>query len=186
MTSASNDPASDLAIQIRTELSDRAPEGFRFSDHLIRQDEALERTAVRLEAHPDRSEVERALALAIAEEKEGWTLLKLLELVERMQLLGAAPAVLGLASSPAPDERARYLAGRACEVLLKLPLDREARARANSVCKVPLEQAGVFRLGAERERALQRPRWIEWLLVIGLMALAIAALIFAVSGVGRS
>ena len=182
---AGEDPAADLAIQIRTELSDRAPEGFHFSNHLIRQDEALQRTAMRLEAHPDRSEVERALARALDDEEDGWTSLKLLELVDRMQLLGAATALIKLASSTTHDERARFLAGRACEVLLRLPLDLEARARANAVCKAPLAEVARFRLGAERERALQRPRRIEWLLVIGLFALAIAALIFAVSALGR-
>src|SRR5215469_4390030 len=179
------DPAVDLAIQIRTELSDRAPEGFHFSDHLIRQDEALQRTAARLEAHPDRSEVERALALAIANERAGWTLLKLLELVERMQLPGTAPALIQLASSHTPDERSRFVAGRACEVLLKLPLDVAARARANEVCKKPLAEVARFRMGAEREQSLQRPRRIEWLLLLGLVALAIAALIFAASALDR-
>ena len=179
------DPSEDLALQIRAELCERAPEGFHFSDHLIRQDEALQRTAARLEAHPDRSEVERALALAIASERDGWTLLKLLELVERMQLPGAAPALIQLASSPTPDERSRFVAGRACEVLLKLPLDVAARARANEVCKEPLEEVARLRLGAEREQRLQRPRRIEWLLLLGLVALAIAALIFAASALER-
>ncbi len=186
MSPAGEDPAADLAIQIRTELSDRPPEGFHFTDHLIRQDEALEKTAAGLESHADRAEVERAVARALADEKDGWTLLKLLELVERMQLLGAAEALMAIASSPGGDQRARFLAGRACEVLLKLPLDLEARTRANTVCKVPLEEVGRFRLGSQRERALQRPRRIEWLLVIGLFALAIAALIFAVTALGRS
>jgi len=177
--------AEDLALQIRAELSERAPEGFHFSDHLIRQDEALQRTAARLEAHPDRLEVERALALAIANEHDGWSLLKLLELVERMQLPGTAPALIQLASSHTPDERSRFVAGRACEVLLKLPLDVAARARANEVCKKPLEEVARLRMGAEREQRLQRPRRIEWLLLLGLVALAIAALIFAASGLER-
>jgi hypothetical protein len=186
MSPPGEDPSADLALQIRAQLSDRAPEGFHFTDQVIRQDEALERTAARLEEHPDRSEVERALARAVEDEKDGWTVLKLLELVERMQLLGAAEALLKIASSPARDERSRFLAGRACEVLLKLPLDLEARSRANAVCKSPLEDVGRLRLGSQRERALQRPRRIEWLLVIGLFALAIAALIFAVTALGRS
>ncbi len=179
------DPAEDLALQIRTELRERAPEGFHFSDHLIRQDEALQRTAVRLEAHPDRSEVERALALAIASESDGWALLKLLELVERMQLPGAAPALIQLAASSVPDERSRFVAGRACEVLLKLPLDLAARARANEVCREPLEEVARLRLGAERKQRLQRPRRIEWLLLLGLVALAFAAMIFAAAALER-
>ena len=179
------DPAEDLASQIRAELSERAPEGFHFSDHLIRQDEGLMRTAARLEVHPDQTEVERALALAIANERDGWTLLKLLELVERMQLCGAAPALIELASTPAADERWRFVAGRACEVLLKLPLNLAARARATEVCKQPLEDVARFRMGAEREERLQRPRRIEWLLLLGLVALAIAALIFAASALER-
>ncbi len=182
---SADDPAEDLALQIRAELSERAPEGFHFSDHLIRQDEALQRTAARLEAHPDPSEVERALALAIANERDGWTLLKLLELVERMGLPGAAPALIQLASSPTPEQRSRFVAGRACEVLLKLPLDLAARARANKVCKKPLEEVASFRMGAEREQRLQRPRRIEWLLLFGLVALAVAALIFAASALER-
>jgi len=181
-----DDPAADLAIQIRTELSDRAPEGFHFTDHVIRQDEALGRTAARLEAHPDRSEVERALAMALEEESDRWTILKLLELAERMQLLGTAPALIKLASSTGGDERSRFLAGRACEVLLKLPLDLEARTWANAACKGPLEQVARFRRGAVREQVLQRPRRIEWLLVIALLTLAMAALIFAFTALGRS
>jgi hypothetical protein len=186
MSSTGDDPAADLAIQIRTELSDRAPEGFHFTDHLIRQDEALGRTAARLEAHPDRSEVERALARALDDESDRWTILKLLELVERMQLLGTAPALMKIASFTGGDERSRFLAGRACEVLLKLPLDLEARTRANALCKAPLEEVARFRRGADREQVLQRPRRIEWLLVIGLLALAMAALIFAFTALGRS
>jgi len=181
-----DDPAADLAIQIRTELSDRAPEGFHFTDQVIRQDEALGRTAARLETHPDRSEVERALARALEDETDRWTILKLLELAERLQLLGTAPALMKLATSTGDDERSRFLAGRACEVLLKLPLDLEDRTRANAACKAPLEQVARFRRGADRERVLQRPRRIEWLLVIALLALAMAALIFAFTALGRS
>ncbi len=186
MTSNPADPALDLALQIRAELSDRPPEGFHFSDHLIRQDEALERTGARLEAHPDRSEVERALGWAIADESDGWTLLKLLELIERMELLRTAPALIKLASAPAAGERGRFIAGRACEVLLRLPLDLEGRAAANEVCKGPLEDVARLRLGAEREQRLQRPRRIEWLLLLALLGLAIAALIFAVTALERS
>ncbi len=186
MTSASSDPALDLAAQIRAELSDRAPEGFHFTDHVIRQDEALERLTARLRHHPDPSEVERALAYAIEQERAGWTLLKLLELVERLKLLGTAPALIKLAQAPpGQGDRAQFLAGRACEVMLRLPLDLETRTRANQICKVPLQQVARYRMGAEKERSLQRPRRTEWLLLVLLMAIGIAALIFAATALER-
>jgi len=185
MTTGS-DPAVDLAAQIRAELSDRAPEGFHFVDHVIRQDEALQRLTAQLSAHPDPLEVERALALALEQESEGWTLLKLLELTERLRLPGAAPALLNLAQQPpGQGPRAEFLAGRACEVMLALPLDLQTRTRANQICKDPLEQIARYRLGAEKERQLQRPRQIEWLLLVVLMAIGIAALIFAAAALGR-
>lgn len=184
MTGAA-DPAEDLALQIRAELSEPAPEGFHFADHLIRQDEAWQRTAARVQAHPDSAEVERALTMAIERERDGWTLLKLLELVDRVQPVAAAPALIQLASSPGPDERSRYVAGRACEVLLKLPLDVAARSRANEVCKEPLSELARLRLGAEREQSLQRPRRIEWLLLVVLALLALAGLLFAAGALER-
>ncbi len=146
MNERSVDPAVDLAAQIRTELSDRAPEGFHFTDHVIRQDAALERLTEQLRSHPDRPEVERAVAHAVTEEKDGWILLKLMELMERLDLSGAAPALMKVAQHP-PGEGARsqFLAGRACEVLLKLPLDLETRARANEICKIPLQQMARHR-----------------------------------------
>jgi hypothetical protein len=186
MTPGSEDPAADLARQIRAELADRAPEGLLFTDLLIRQDDALQRVSARLQEYPDRSEVERALALALADEKDGWTLLKLLELAERLQPLAAAAALMSIAATKSADERGRFLAGRACEVLLKLPLDLAGRSQANEVCRGPLEDAAAFRVGADRERQLQRPRRLEWLLLIGLLALAIAGLIFAATALGRS
>jgi len=187
MTTAGSDPAVDLAAQIRAELSaDQAPEGFHFVDHVIRQDEALQRLTAQLRDHPDPAEVERALGFALEQESEGWTLLKLLELTERLRLPGAAPALLKLAQGPpGQGPRAEFLAGRACEVILALPLDLQTRARANQICQDPLQQIARYRLGAQRERQLQRPRQIEWLLLVVLMAIGVAALIFAAAGLGR-
>lgn len=186
MTSAGSDPALDLAAQICSELSDRAPEGFRFTDQVIRQDEALQRLTAQLRAQPDVSEVERALCYAVEQVREDWTLLKLLELIEQLKFPGAAPALIELAQARrGQDARSEFLAGRACEVMLALPLDLQTRVRANEICKGPLQQIARYRLGAERERHLQRPRQMEWLLLVALMAIGIAALIFAAAGLGQ-
>lgn len=180
MSSAQGDPALDLAAQVRSELSDRAPEGFHFTDHVIRQDEAIERLTAQLRAHGDPFEVERALSYAVREERNGWTLLKLLEVIERLHPAGTADALMRMAEAPPGEgDRAAFLSGRACEVILRLPLDLETRNRANEICKAPLQRIARYRLGAEKERSLQRPRALEWTLLAALMAIGIAALIFA-------
>jgi hypothetical protein len=180
MTSRQEDPAFDLATQIRTELSDPAPEGFHFTDHVIRQDASLDRLAKKLCAHEDWAELERAVQYAIADTKDGWTRLKLLELVDRLSLLGAAPALLNLAQHPnADDPRSMFIAGRACEILLRLPLNLELRKAADEVCTVPLSRLSAFRAGAQRERLQQRPRLVEWMLLVFLMALALVGFFIA-------
>jgi hypothetical protein len=180
------DATAELSAQIRAELSDRAPEGFHFTDHLIRQDAALERLTEQLRAHPDVSEVERAVGRAVSEEKDGWTLLKLFELVERLTLTGTSASLMQLASEPPGDgPRSRFLAGRACEVLLQLPLDYETRTRANEICKLPLDEIARFRMGAQRERTMQRPRRVEWIILAIVMLLALAGLGFALFALER-
>lgn len=185
MIGGTEEGGADLAAQIRAELSDSAPVGFYFTDHVVRQDEALQRLIRSLEQYSDRAEVERALSRALLDERQGWVLLKLLEIAERLAFAGLAPALMELAQAPAETERAQFLAGRACEVLLKLPLDLQSRARANEACKGPLQDLVRYRLGSERERRLQRPRRIEWFLLALLMAGALGALIFAVTALGR-
>jgi len=167
----------DLARQIRTELADPAPQGFLFNDHAVRQDQALERLTQALRRHPDAGEVEAAVREAFRAERDGWALLKLLEVVDQLQLTGAAEALLGLARQPPGDDaRSRFLVGRACEVLLRLPLNRELRARADDVSHGPLEDISRFRLGAQRAQALHRPRQVEWFLLAAMMALALIGL----------
>ncbi|MGQ0506878.1 MAG: hypothetical protein ACT4TC_16325 [Myxococcaceae bacterium] len=169
-----------LARQIRTELSDVEPQGFHFNDSAVRQDAALERMVEQLKAHDDAQELERALSLALLEEKEGWTQLKLLEVTDRLRLVGTAEALMSLAADP-PDEGPRrdFLAGRACEVLLRLPLNLEQRARANELSKGRMEDMQRFRLGAQRVRNLHRPRLAEWSLLVVLMLVSLSGLVFA-------
>jgi hypothetical protein len=169
---------SDLSAQIRAELADAAPAGLRFTDHVIRQDAALERMAAHLEAHPDRGEVDSALIDALAEERDGWALLKLLELIERLGVKGATSTLMSLAQNPPGDgPRARFLAGRACEVLLQLPLDYATRLQANEVSKGPLEEIARYRMGAQKERTQHRPRTAEWALLVVLMAIGVAGFV---------
>jgi hypothetical protein len=164
----------DFSRMIRAELSDPAPQGFAFTDHLLRQDAALEKLVARLREHADPAEVERALAHALSVEREGWALLKLLEVTERLAPVAAADALMEIARNPPGEgQRAQFLAGRACEVLLKLPLDYATRLRANDLSKEKLEDAFRYRLGAQRERSLQRPRRAEWLLLVVLMVVAL-------------
>jgi len=182
---SADDGARDLAAQIRLELADPAPQGFAFNDHAVRQDAALDRLVDRLRQHPDAAEVEAAVTRAVAEERDGWTLLKLLELVERLNASGAVEPLLRLAASPQADERGRYLAGRACEVMLKLPLDLATRNRVNDASRGPLEDIARFRMGAERAQRMHRPRQVEWTLLVILMALAGAGLVVAWVALGR-
>jgi len=178
--------ASDLAAQIRAELHEPAPQGFHFQEHVLRQDASLERLSAQLKSHPDAREVGRAVAQAIEAERDGWTLLKLLGLCERLESPEAAEALLQVAGRPSEgDDRSRFLAGRACEVILKLPLDQRARARANAACREPLEELQAFRLGAARARHAHRPRRIEWALLVVMMALGVAGFVFAWLALGR-
>ncbi|MFZ5471346.1 MAG: hypothetical protein ACOZIN_18135 [Myxococcota bacterium] len=172
----------ELAAQIRTELADAAPEGLAFSDHVVRQNSALERLVTQLKSHENPGEVGHALGHAVNEERDGWTLLKLLEACEQLQTLPAAPALMALAKEPpGSGDRARFLAGRACEVLLKLPLDYPTRLVANEVCKGPLGDINRFRMGAERARTLHRPRRVEWTLLVVLMAIGLAGFIYVMA-----
>ena len=180
MTQSTADPAVDLALQIRADLSDLAPQGFNFSDHLLRQDAVLERLSQHLRAHPDAAEVERAIAHALDTETDQWVLLKLVELSERLSLPGTAQALHGIAQRlPHSGDRGLFLSGRACEVLLKLPLDLGLRAEANRVCQIPLQKIAEFRHGEETQRLLYQPRRFEWALLILLMLAALGGLLFA-------
>jgi hypothetical protein len=182
---STDDGARDLAAQIRLELADPAPQGFAFNDHAVRQDAALDRLTDRLRQHPDAVEVEAAVRRAVGEERDGWTQLKLLELVERLNLKGAVEPLLRLAVTARDDERGRFLAGRACEVMLKLPLDLETRNRVNQVCQGPLDDIARFRMGAQRAQRMHRPRQVEWTLLVMLMALAGAGVLVAWLALGR-
>jgi hypothetical protein len=133
----------------------------------------------RLKEHGEPESVGRALALALKQERDGWTVLKLLEIADQLQITAAGPVLIEIAGREPEDDRGKFLAGRACEVLLKLPLDLEARATANAVCRVPLEHMRRFRLGEAKERALHRPRKMEWLILVVLMVLALAGFFVA-------
>lgn len=179
MSASPSEPAMDLARQIRGELSEPAPEGFQFLEHVIRQDAGLLRLGRRLAAHPDPAEVAEALSHALRTEQSGWVLLKLIELTDWLGTSAATPALLALAEHPPGEgERSAFLAGRACEVLLKLPLDVKTRAEANRICGAPLQHIHQFRLGAERERLLQRPKRLEWVLLAALMALGVGGFVY--------
>ncbi len=169
-----------LARQIRTELSEKAPEGFHFTDHVARQDQALQRLSDQLAAHDDRAELTLALSRALADEQDGWTLLKLLELADRLSLPGTADALISVVQrSAGEDARARFLSGRACEVLLRLPLDLAQRAKANAVSEGRLEDVQRYRLGAQRAVSLHRPRRVEWALLVGVMVVGLVGLVVA-------
>jgi hypothetical protein len=177
--SASDSESSILARQIRTELSDAPPEGFRFSDHVVHQDSALERLAEQLQKEP-LEVVDSALSEALRTERSGWTAVKLIELVERLGARGCADALIDVAKNPPEQgDRRKFLAGRACEVLLKLPLDRATRLRADGACQIPLQEIASFRLGSQRELKMHRPRKIEWALLVVLMGLALTGLAIA-------
>ena len=180
MSPGPSQAAIDLARQIRTELSEPAPQGFQYHERMLGQDESLQRLCQQLAADPNTQEVEQAVIQALNTEQDGWVLLKLVELADRLQIAAVAAALLRVAREPPGEgERSMFLAGRACEVLLKLPLDLKTRAEANQVCSVPLERVTQFRLGAQTERLLQRPRRLEWILLATLMALGLGGFAYA-------
>ena len=65
------------------------------------------------------------------------------------------------------------------EVLLKLPLDLETRARAAELSKAPLEEAAEARGQAVRARAMHRPRRVEWAILAAVMLLGLTGLVYA-------
>src|SRR4051812_5290856 len=101
-----SEPYVDFARQIRTELAEKAPAGFHFNDHVVRQDAALDRLADQLKVHGEREELEGALSHALLEERDGWTLLKLLELADRLRLAGTAAALMELVNRPSDGDDA--------------------------------------------------------------------------------
>jgi hypothetical protein len=125
--------------------------------------------------------VAEALGSLLEQERDGWTQLKLLELADRLAPPALAPALMkyveGLASSAEP--RSRFLAGRAGEVLLKLPLDLEARGKAAELSAGPLREAAALRGRAMRSRSLHRPRRVEWAILVAMMVLGLTGLLFA-------
>lgn len=169
-----------LASHIAAELRDPEPKGFQFDELVLRQDAGLQRLAEHLQAEPE-AEVAEALGLLLEREPDGWTQLKLLELCDRVAPLAMAPALMRYAEArvSAAEPRTRFLAGRACEVLLKLPLDLEARARAQALSERPLREAAELRGQALRSRSLHRPRRVEWVILVLLMLLGLSGLLFA-------
>src|SRR5207248_2807284 len=106
--------------------------------------------------------------LLLEQERDGWAQLKVLELCDRLAPAALAPALMQYAQSrkDAAQQRVRFLAARACEVLLRLPLDLETRARAAQLSQGPLQEIAATRGQAIRARALHRPRRVEWAILI--------------------
>src|SRR4051812_13258237 len=169
-----------LAQHVAAELRDPEPKGFQFDEAVLRQDAGLQQLADDLVAEPE-AHVAEALGALLEQERDGWVQLKVLELADRLGPVGRARALMryGEARRGAGEPRARFLASRACEVLLRLPLDREARARAADLSKGPLREVGQVRGQALRARALHRPRRVGWGILVAVMALGLAGLIYA-------
>ncbi len=171
--------AQDLAHQLRLELNEAAPQGFYFHDQVVRQDAALGRLVERLASEPP-PELGAALSTALLAERDGWVLLKLLELTERLTVTETAPALMTLLErGVGEDPRGRFVVGRASEVLLKLPLDYATRLKANELSKGPLEDVARYRMGAQKERAMHRPRRVEWVLLAVMMVIALVGFVVA-------
>src|SRR5262245_51670637 len=134
-----------LALHIASELRDPEPAGFQFDEAVLRQDVGLQQLVDHLAAEKP-AEVGEALGLLLEREGDGWTQLKVLELADRLAPVSMAEALIRYVQqrSNDPQPRTRFLAARACEVLLRLPLGLEARARAADLSVKPLrEVAGV-------------------------------------------
>lgn len=175
-----SEAGESLAQHVAAELRDPEPAGFQFDELVLRQDVGLQQLADHLAAEPAEA-VGEALGLLLDQEQEGWTQLKVLELADRVAPRSMAPALIRYvqARAGAGDPRTRFLAARACEVLLRLPLDLEARARAAELSAEPLREVAEYRGQALRTRAMQRPRRLEWAILVAVMVLGISGLIYA-------
>lgn len=169
-----------LAQHVAAELRDPEPKGFQFDEAVLRQDAGLLQLADDLVAEPE-AHVAEALGALLERERDGWVQLKVLELADRLAPVAMAPALIRYVESRqgAEEPRVRFLAARACEVLLRLPLDLEARARAAELSTGPLREVGQVRGHALRARALHRPRRVEWAILAAVMALGLAGLLYA-------
>jgi hypothetical protein len=169
-----------LAQHVAAELRDPEPKGFTFDEAVLRQDASLTRLSEHLGQEPE-AQVAEALGRLLEQERDGWAQLKILELADRLAPAALAPALLQYveARRKAEEPRVRFLAGRACEVLLRLPLDRELRAKAQAISAGPLQEVASARGQALRARAMHRPRRVEWLILVAMMVLGIAGLLYA-------
>lgn len=147
---------------------------------MARRPDALEPLLEKLAAD-ERPRLEAALSQLLASEQDGPKQLLLLDVIEKMSLTGTFDGLIEVVKlhKQSEDPRLRFLAGRASEVLLRLPLNLTQRAIANSVCQDSLLEGQRLRLQAERASAMQRPRRIEWALLAALMAMALAGIIYA-------
>src|SRR4051812_36556667 len=153
-----SEEGESLAQHLAAELRDPEPRGFQFDEAVLRQDAGLQRLADHLGAEPE-APVAEALGLLLEQERDGWGQLKLLELADRLAPAAMAPALLRYVETriSSAEPRVRFLAARACEVLLRMPLDLELRARASALSAQPLQEVSQVRGQALRARAMHRP-----------------------------
>jgi hypothetical protein len=170
----------ELLQHLIAELSDEEPKGFGFDELVLRQDAALERLHSQLSQEPPEV-IAGALGEALGHGLHGWGQLKLLELCDRSPHLELAEPLMAFARARVDSTvaRERFLAGRACEVLVKLPLNLDARARANELSKLLLPEVQSAKERAQRERSMHRPRRIEWGILAAMMATGLFGLWFA-------
>lgn len=175
-----SEAGESLAQHVAAELRDPEPRGFQFDELVLRQDVGLQQLADHLAAEPP-ADVGEALGLLLEQEQDGWTQLKVLELADRLAPVSMAPALIRYVQQRegGPDSRTRFLAARACEVLLRLPLDLEARSRAAELSAQPLREAALVRGEALRSRTLQKPRRVEWAILVAVMLLGLSGLVYA-------
>jgi hypothetical protein len=176
--------SEELAEHLLTELRDPEPKGFQFQDHVLRQDAGLEKLTESLRAE-EPAALSAALGAALSRERDGWTLLKIVELCDRLAPPGLEGALMRFVEERAEgDDRQRFLAGRAAEVLLRLPLDLAARARAGELSQGPLRDLERFRRREQAARLLHRPRRVEWAILAAMMALGLLGTVLAFRALG--
>lgn len=176
--------SEELAEHLLTELRDPEPKGFHFQDHVLRQDTGLDRLTESLRTEAPEA-LASALGMALSREQDGWTQLKIIELCDRLAPPGLEGALIRFLEERAGgDDRERFLAGRAAEVLIRLPLDRAARARASEVSQGPLQELERFRRREQAARSVHRPRRVEWAILAVMMALGLLGTAVAFRALG--
>jgi hypothetical protein len=174
---------SELADLLRSELSDRPPEGFTSARAAAAQSVHLDGLAERLKTQFPADEVSAAVAQLISERISGWNYLKLVDLSEFFPSPPLAEALFKRALNPpddVADERRLFLSGRTYEVLKESqPLSPEMREEIERYSGPALGHLRRLREIASVRQVNRKPTSREWALAFALLGAALLGMAYA-------